>query len=155
MIRKWLVFAVSAGILVSLGVGVGLSKAQDEKKSELHEIMENVQKHNGIIVKGIRTDVYLRKYRKDVEKSTKELVKLAKKAKPLKDALKEAKEEKDPAKKWAELMDAMIKETEKFGTVVAKPATTYLQAKDAFKPVTKSCSECHTIFRKDGEDDKF
>ncbi|MGP0067201.1 MAG: cytochrome c [Isosphaeraceae bacterium] len=153
MIRKWMVFVLTAGILVSLGLGAGLLRADDEKESELEKIMEQVSKHNGAIVKGIRNAVNFKKSQKDVEKSAKELVKLAKKAKPLKDALKKAKDLQDPAKTWTELMDAMVKETEKFEAVVAKPGTTYQQAKDAFRPVTKNCTECHDKFRTD--EDKF
>ena len=153
MIRKWMAFVLSGGILLSLGLGAGLSKADDDKESELEKVMEQVSKHNGIITKGIRNAVNFKKSQKDVEKSAKELAKLAKKAKPMKDAFKNAKNEKDPAGKWTELLDAMVKESEKFEGVVAKPATTYLQAKDAFKPVAKTCVDCHGIFK--GEDEKF
>jgi cytochrome c556 len=150
MIRKWMGFALSAGLLVSLGAGVTLSRADDEE-SELEKVMENVQKHNAAIVKGIRNVANFKKYQKDVEKSAKELVKLAKKAKPMKDALKNAKDEKDPQSKWNEIMDQLVTTTEKFEKVVAKSGTTVQQAKDAFKPVTKSCTECHQVFRVDEE----
>ncbi len=153
MIRKWMVFVLSAGILVSLGLGAGLTKADDDQESELEKIMEQVQKHNLIITKGIRSEVNFKKYRKDVEKSTKELIKLSKKAKPIKDALKNAKTEKEPAKKWNELFDGLAKHLEKFEGVVAKPETKYQQAKDAFKPVTTNCTDCHAIFKAD--EDKF
>ncbi len=153
MIRKWMAFVLSAGILVTLGVGAGLSKADDDKESELEKIMEKVSKHNGIITKGIRNVANYKKSQKDVVKSAKELAKLAKLAKPIKDALKKAKDEKDPAKKWTDLLDAMAKESEKFEGVVAKPETTYIQAKDAFKPVAKTCTDCHAIFK--GEEEKF
>jgi cytochrome c556 len=153
MIRKWLVFALSAGILVSIGLGAGLTRAQDEKEKELEAIMEQVQKHNVIITKGIRKEVNYKKSRADVEKSAKELIKLAKKAKPIKDALKNGKNEKDPAKKWDELFDSLIKHLEKFEGLVAKPETSFQEAKDAFKPVTTNCADCHTIFK--DADDKF
>jgi cytochrome c556 len=153
MIRKWMVFVLSTGILVSLGLGAGLSNAQDEKESELEKIMEQVQKNNVVITKGIRTPANFKKSQKDVEKSAKELVKLAKKAKPIKDALTKAKEEKDPGAKWTAFLDTMVKDTEKFEAVVAKPDATNVQAKDAFKSVAKTCTECHAIFRVD--DEKF
>jgi cytochrome c556 len=153
MIRKWMAFVLSAGILVTLGLGAGLLRADDDKESELEKIMEQVSKHNGVITRGIRNVSNFKKSQKDVVKSTKELVKLAKKAKPIKDALKNGKDEKDPAKKWTDLLDAMAKESEKFEGIVAKPETTYIQAKDAFKPVTKTCNDCHTIFK--GEEEKF
>jgi cytochrome c556 len=153
MIRKWMAFVLSAGILVTLGLGAGLSRADDDKESELEQIMEKVQKHNADILKGIRNLGNFKKSQKDVVKSSKELVKLAKKSKPLKDAFKNAKNEKDPAAKWTEFLDAMIKESEKFEGVAAKPETTYIQAKDAYKAVQKTCNNCHDVFK--GEDDKF
>ncbi len=153
MIRKWMVFTLSAGLLISLGAGVTFSQADDEE-SELGKVMEKVQKENGAIIKGTRTPTYFKRYHKDVQKSAKELVKLAKQAKPLKDALKKAKDEKDPQKKWNELMDEFIKTSEKFEKVLAKSGTSTEEAKkakDAFRPVTKSCTDCHTVFRVDEE----
>ena len=149
MIRKWMVFVLSAGLLVSLGVGVKLSQANDEQESELGKIMEQVQKHHLLITKGVRSPANFKKAQKDVEKSTKELVKLAKKAKPIKDALAKAKDEKDPQKKWDEFMDDLVKNTEKFEKVAAKPGTTGPQAKDSFKSVAKNCTDCHAVFRVD------
>jgi cytochrome c556 len=153
MIRKWMAFVLSAGILVTLGLGAGLSRAEDDKESELEQIMEKVQKNNADILKGIRNLGNFKKSQKDVVKNAKELVKLAKKSKPIKEAFKNAKNEKDPAAKWIEFLDAMIKESEKFEEIVAKPETTYIQAKDAYKPVAKACTNCHDVFK--GEDDKF
>ena len=51
--------------------------------------MEKVNKHNSTITKGTRTKVAFAKDQKNVEKSAKELVKLAKEAKPMKDAFAE------------------------------------------------------------------
>lgn len=153
MIRKWMAFLLSTGILVTVGFGA-FSRADDEKESELEKVMEQVSKHNGIITKGIRNAVNFKKSQKDVEKSAKELAKLAKKARPMKDALKNAKDEKDPQKKWTDLMDSMAKESEKFGEFAGKSDTTYVKAKDSFKAVTKTCTECHEIFKGEG-DDKF
>jgi cytochrome c556 len=153
MIRKWMGFVLSTAFLVSLGTGVTFSQADDDEESELGKVMEKVQKENAAILKGTRNVSYFKKYQKDVEKSAKELVKLAKKAKPMKDALKNAKDEKDPQKKWNEIMDNLVKETEKFEQVVAKPGTTIQKAKDSYKSVSKTCTECHNVFRVD--DDKF
>jgi hypothetical protein len=149
MIRKWLVFAFSAGLLVSLGVGVSLSSAQDEKGGPLEKVMEQVQKHNLTITKGTRNAVYFKKNQKDVEKSAKELVKLAKQAKPVKHYLKNAKDEKEPAQKWDMLLDDLVKNCERLGEVAGKPDSTVKDAKDAFNVVKKNCADCHMIFRID------
>ncbi len=152
MLRKWLIFGLSAGILVSLGIGVGLSNADDkEKKSELHEIMEKVNKQNRTLIQGLRTKVVYAKSQKDVEKSAKDLVKLAKAAKPIKDAVKTAKDLPDAAKKWDDWSDAFIKSAENLGQMAAKPKSDFKDAKDAFNALKKSCADCHQDFRVDAE----
>ena len=121
MNRKWLVFPLSAGILIVLGIaaGPGLYGADDEE-TPLGKIMEKVNKHNSTINKGMRNKVNFAKSRKDVEKSAKELVKLGKEAKPIKDAVKKAKDLADPQKKWDDYMDDFIKTSEKLGDVTGK-----------------------------------
>jgi cytochrome c556 len=151
MIRKWLIFAVSAALLVAAGVvaGPGQSKADDDKESPLAKIMEKVNKNNTIIQKGTRTKVAFAKAQKDVEKSAKDLVKLAKEAKPLTDAVKKAKDVPQPQKRWDELIDELLKTAEKLGQVAGKPNAAFQDAKDAFGAVKKVCNDCHTDFRID------
>jgi cytochrome c556 len=143
---KWLVFPLSAGVLLVFGIvaGPGLYGADDE--TPLGKIMEKVNKANSTITKGTRSKVYFAKSRKDVEKSAKELAKLAKEAKPLTDAIKKAKVA-DPQKKWDAYMDVFIKSSEKLGEVSAKSSATYEEAKSAFTVVKKVCTDCHTDFR--------
>jgi cytochrome c556 len=148
MIRKSFVFALTAGILISFGIGVGLSGANDDE-GPLAKVMEQVQKHNLIITKGTRNLVFFKKSQKDVEKSANELAKLAKQAKPVKHYLKNAKDEKDPAKKWDELLDALTANSENLGKVVGKPDVTLKEAKDSFNMVKKNCADCHSVFRID------
>src|SRR5262245_29748918 len=81
MIRKWLGFTITAGILVSLGVGVSLSLAEDEKEGPLAKVMEKVQKNYLTITKGTRNAAYFKKSQKQVEASAKDLVKLAEEVK--------------------------------------------------------------------------
>jgi cytochrome c556 len=152
MLRKWLIFAVSAGLLVSLGIGARLTSADDkdkDKESELGKIMEKVNKHNSTLTKGLRTKVAYAKSQKDVEKSASELVKLAKAAKPIKDAVKTAKDLPDAGKKWDDWSDAFIKTAENLSQVAAKPKTDFKATKDAFTAVKKSCADCHQDFRVD------
>jgi cytochrome c556 len=144
--RKWLVFPMSAGALLMLGIvaGPGLYGADDD--SPLGQIMEKVNKHNSTITKGTRNKVSYTKSRKDVEKSAKELVKLAKEAKVITDAVKKAKIA-DPQKKWDEYMDDLIKSSETLGIVAGKATSTEAQAKSAFSSVKKACADCHKDFR--------
>jgi cytochrome c556 len=148
MNRKWLVFPLSPGILLVLGIvaGPGLYGADDDE-SPLEKIMEKVNKHNSTITKGTRNKVAYAKDRKNVEKSAKELVKLAKEAKPIKDAVNKAKGVADPQKKWDLYMDELIKSSEKLGEVTATEATPYNTAKNAFATVKKACADCHNDFR--------
>ncbi len=147
MVRKWMVFALSAGILVSIA-GAGFSGADDEE-TELGKVMEKVNKANNALKKGTRNPVQFKKSQKDVAKSAKELHKLAKEAKPLKDALAKAKNEANPQQKWNELMDAFIDKSEELSEVAGKSSPDYADTKKAFSAVTKTCTECHQVFRVD------
>jgi hypothetical protein len=153
MIRKWLVFSLSAAVLVGIGVLVRpVRSLADDTETPLAKIMEKVNKNNSAIRKGIRNKVAFAKGQKNVEKSAKEIVKLAKQAKPITDAVKKAKEKKevaDPQKKWDEFMDELIKNCEQLGNVVSKSDATFQQAKDAYSAVNKVCTDCHHDFRID------
>ena len=71
MVRKCLAFALSAGVLCGILalVGPSLSRADDDE-SPLEKIMEKVQKHNGVIQKGVRSKPNFAKAQKDVVKSS-------------------------------------------------------------------------------------
>jgi cytochrome c556 len=154
MIRKCLVFTLTAGLLLGIGVlaGASLSKAADDE-TPLGKIMEKVNKHDGAIKRGTRNKVAFAKSQKDVEKSAKELVKLAKEAKNLKDAAKKAKDVANPEKKWDEYIDELVKTSEEFGKVAGKAGATFQDAKDSYVNVKKVCTNCHKDFRVD--DTKF
>jgi cytochrome c556 len=152
MLRKWLIFAVSAGFLVFIGIGAPLTNADDkDKESELGKIMEKVNKHNSALTKGLRTKVAYARAQKDVEKSAKEMVKLAKAAKPHNDAVKTAKDLPDAGKKWDDWSDAFIKTAENLSQVAAKTKPDFKATKDAFTVMKKSCADCHQDFRIDAE----
>jgi len=152
MLRKWLIFALSAGFLVSLGIGARLTNADDkDKETPLGKIMEKVNKHNSTLTKGLRTKIAYAKAQKDVEKSAQELVKLAKAAKPIKDAVKTVKDLADAGKKWDDWSDAFIKTAENLSQVAAKPKADFKETKDAFTAMKKSCADCHQDFRVDAE----
>jgi cytochrome c556 len=150
MIGKWLVFSLTAGMLVAFGVLVGpsLSAANDEE-SPLGKIMEKVNKNNSMILKGTRNKVAFAKSQKDVVKSANEIVKLAKEAKKETSAVKKAKDVANPQKRWDEMIDELIKTSEHLGEVAGKPNAAYQDAKAAFGAVKKVCTECHKDFRID------
>jgi cytochrome c556 len=153
MNRKWLVFPLSAAVMLVLGIiaAPGLRGADDE--TPLGKLMEQVNKHNSTITRATRNKTNFAKSRKDVEKSAKELAKLGKEAKPMKEAVAKAKID-DAQKKWDTYMDDLIKSSEKLGEVTAKTSATYDAAKDAFVTVKKSCTDCHKDFRVE-EGEKF
>ncbi len=153
MNRKWLVFPVTAGILVVLGIAAGpvLLRAQ-EHESPLEKLMEKVNKHNSTITKGVRNKVNFAKAQKDVEKSAKELAKLGKEAKPIKDAVKKSKVA-DPQKKWDEYVDEFVKTSMELAELSAKEGTSQPDAKSAFDKVKKTCVGCHADFK--GEEGGF
>ncbi len=148
MLRKWMVFALSAGLLVTLA-GVGFSGDDDE--SPLEKVMEKVNKANAKIKQGVRNPANFRKKQKEVAEKSKELVKLAKESKPMKDALDKAKNEAKPQEKWNTLMDAFIEKSEKLSEVANKPSPDYDATKKAFSAVSKTCADCHNVFRVEDE----
>jgi len=146
MSHKW---GVLAATVVSVAVlATGLAMAQDEA-SPLHKIMEQVQKNNLVITKGVRTPVAYKKAQPAVVASAKELAELAKKARGYGE--EPTKKQKQPIEKWNELADDLAKEATKFAAVVEKGGTNQAKAKVAFKSVSKSCTACHTVFRIDEE----
>jgi cytochrome c556 len=147
MLRKWLVFALSAVVLVSIaGAGFGV---QDDKENELEKLMEKVNKQGAAIKKGTRNPITFKKSQKDVAKSSKELAKLAKESKTHKEALSRAKNEADPQKKWDELSEAFISSSAKLSDVAGKEGPSYDDTKKAWSAVNLSCTKCHEVFRVD------
>jgi len=153
MNRKWIGFAAAAALVAATGLASGLSRAQDQEKHKEQEtplgrIMEKVQKHNIAITKATRNAAAFKKNQKEVEKSSTELVALAKESKPLKEAyLKNAKDEANPQKKWDDIMDAFAKTSRELAVVAAKDGATQKQAKEVFTKVKATCADCHTVFR--------
>jgi cytochrome c556 len=152
MLRKWLIITLSAGFLVVFGIGASFTNADDEKEkeTELGKIMEKVNTHNSKLTKGLRTKVTYAKadVQKDVQKLAREMVLLAKSAKPHgKDAVKKAKDLADADKKWDQWSDAFIVTADKLSAVTAKPKPVYKDAKDAFSAMKKACADCHSDFR--------
>jgi cytochrome c556 len=150
MNRKCFVFALSAGVLLGIGVlfGAGLSKADDDE-TPLGKVMEKVNKADAALRKNTRNNIAFTKGQKDVVKDAKELVKLAKEAKDMKDAAKKAKDVENPEKKWDEYMDSFIKTSEELEKVAGKAGTKFQDAKDAYGKVKNACADCHKDFRKD------
>ena len=150
MLRKWMVFTLSAGLLVTLA-GVGFSGDDDE--SPLEKIMEKVNKANAKIKQGVRNPANYRKKQKEVAENSKVMVKLAKESKPMKNALDRAKNEPKPQEKWNSLMDAFIEKSENLSEVANKPSPDYDATKKAFSTLSKTCTDCHNVFRV--EEEKF
>jgi cytochrome c556 len=151
MQRKWVILPAMMFAVVALATGFS-SAADDE--GPLHNLMEQVNKASLAIKKSVRTEVAYKKAQaaNDLVKHSEELIKLQKEARGMgKDAGKKAKDLKEPEKKWTELMDACIAETEKFSQLVAKPATKSAEAKSAFGVVSQSCTNCHNVFRVEDE----
>ncbi|MGE5756347.1 MAG: cytochrome C, partial [Planctomycetaceae bacterium] len=114
MQRKWLILGVTMVSVAVLTAGLSLA---DEDEGPLHELMEKVNAKSTAIKKAVRTPVAFKKAQasNDLVTNGEALLKLAKEARELaKEGIKKAKEVEDPEKKWVELMDALIAQTEKF-----------------------------------------
>jgi cytochrome c556 len=148
MTRKWIVFASSTAILVGFGASVALSHpGADDVETPLGKIMEKVQTNYAAITKGVRTKVAFKKSQKDVETRAKDLVKLAKEAKPLNDAVKKAKDITEPQKTWDRYFDEFVKKSDRLGQVAGKPQAKWEDTRSAFNALKKVCSDCHKDFR--------
>jgi len=145
MKRKW--FALAASLAFGLGLGATAFSSAADEESELGKLMEQVQKQKAVITKGVRNAASYKKSQGDVEKAAKEWVKLAKDSKPHNEAAKASKTEAEPVKKWDELIDQWIKDSEKLAEIAAKAGSDQKEAKDQFNAVNKTCTECHQTFR--------
>lgn len=153
MQSKWTV--LGSTMVAAVLVAAGLSVAQDEEQpSELNGVMVQVQKANATVIRSVRNEVFYRRYKGDVAESGKQIVELLKKAKPLTETIKDTEIEggSDPIEQWNKTMDACIKEAQGFAELAAKEGTTQAQAKDAYRAVSKACTNCHNVFRIDEAD---
>ena len=149
MIRRKLTLTLMVAALVATAVAsAGLLAASPRDDSPLGKLMEKVQDHNAKILKGVRTAPNYKKSQEEVASSAKALIQLAKDSKPFTEP---AKKEKQPQEKWDTLCDEFTKEAEKFAETVSKKETSQVEAKNAYKAVQKSCTDCHDIFRKEEE----
>src|SRR5512135_3803465 len=123
MQRKWLILGVTMVSVAVLTAGLSLAV---EDEGPLHKLMEKVNAKSTAIKKAVRTPVAFKKAQasNDLVTNGEALLKLAKEARELaKEGIKKAKEVEDPEKKWVELMDALIAQTEKFVAEAGKSDT--------------------------------
>jgi cytochrome c556 len=146
MQRKWTVLA--AAVVSVTVIAVGLAMAQDED-SPLHKIMEEVNKNNLIITKGVRNAVSFKKEQQKVVTSAKELVTLAKKAREREYGEKAAQKQKKTYEDWTRMIDAFTTKADMLVTVASKSGATQAAAKKAFTAVKAACTNCHNDFRVD------
>ncbi len=138
MLRKF------ATVALSLTLFAGFTLADDE--SPLEKIMEQIQAKTNAIRKVTRNAAEYKKGAASIAKDTETIVKLAKESRDMKEP---SDKEKKPLAEWQKLTDDMIHATEELGKVTADSKTTRDQAKEAFTTFTKTCSACHTIYKKE------
>ena len=143
MLRKWTILGLTMAAVATLATGFAM--AQDED-SPLHKIMEEVNRKNLVITKGVRTAVAFKKAQEDVVESAKELAKLSKEAREFKEP---SEKQKQPFETWTKLMDDMTKASEELAKVAGEDGATQAKAKKAHAAVKASCTACHNVFRVD------
>jgi len=148
MTRKWSLLAVTAASVTLMAAGI--SVADDEDNSPLHQIMTKVQAKYLAVSKAVRTPIAFKKAgNATVSGDAQEIVKLLKEARPIKDA---SVEQKKPFEQWTGHIDATAKATEDFAKVASEKDQA--EVKKEFRKVTASCAECHKVFRVE-EDEGF
>ena len=143
MLRKWTILGSTMATVTALAAGIAM--AQDED-SPLHKLMEQVNKNNLAITKGVRTPVAFKKSQKVVADSATELAKLSKEARVFKEP---SEKQKQPFDTWTKLMDDMTKSSEELAKVAGEDGVTQAQVKKAHTTVKASCTACHNVFRVD------
>lgn len=144
MIRKKSFLALTV-VATSLGlVGFSMAATGDDE-GPVHKAMEVVTSKNAFITKNLKPAVF-KKNQKDIVESTKAIITACK---SVRDEAGPAKEAKKTQKEWTDLMDACVKELETFSTEVAKADITPADARTKYAAVSKSCTACHEVFRKD------
>ena len=138
MLRKFAIAALSMTFLA------GITLADED--SPLEKLMEKIQAKTNAIRKVTRNAAEYKKGAASIAKDTEEIVKLARESRDMKEP---SEKEKKPLAEWQKLTDDMIHATEELGKVTADSKTTQAQAKEAFTTFTKTCSACHTIYKKE------
>lgn len=144
MTCKWSVMGGTVAAIAVLAAGFSVA---DDDDSPLHKVMEQVQKDNTTITKGVRNAVMYKKSQAEVLKAAEDLVKQGKDAKPLGDG--PAKAQKKTVEDWNKLSDEFIKQADEFVSLLGKKDTDQAKAKEGYKSVSKSCTACHDVFRVD------
>ena len=139
MLRKFAIVALSMTLLA------GISVAADDE-SPLEKLMEKIQKNTNEIRKVTRTAAAYKKGAESVAKDAEQIIKLAKESRDMKEP---SEKEKKPLAEWQKLTDDMIHATEELAKICADSKSTQVQAKEAFTTYTKTCSACHTVFKKE------
>ena len=137
---------LTATLVAAIIGGVGVAALPVSNDSPLEKLMEKVQENNSKILKGVRTAPNYKKSQDEIIASAKEMIQQAKDTKAFTEP---AKKEKQPQEKWEQLTDEWIKESEKYAELVANKETSQIDAKNGYKAVQKTCTDCHDNFRKE------
>jgi cytochrome c556 len=143
---KWTVLVtVLTGTALALSSSATPSPTRQDE-SPLMKLMEQVNKTHNSIRSAVRTPVaYKKAGTKAILEDAEELLNHSKQARGFTEP---AKTQKKTQKEWETLTDAMIKSTSEFIEVI-KADKGQTEARKSFTPVTKSCSDCHAVFRVD------
>ena len=143
MLRKWTILGTTMAAVTALATGFAMA---DDEDSPLHKLMEEGNRKNLVITKGVRTAVAFKKSQEEVVASAKELAKLSKEAREIKEP---SEKQKQPFETWTKLMDDMTKSCEELAKVAGEDGATQAEAKKAHATVKASCTACHNVFRVD------
>lgn len=134
-------------VVAILMVGVGFSFGKDDG-SALEKIMEDVNKNNNVIRKGVRTAASYKKDREALAESSKLLIELAGKTKTETAVAEKAGKKKE----WEEFSDEFKTASEALFKICDDANSKQADAKTAFADLGKTCTKCHEVFRVDSID---
>ncbi len=144
MPRKFAVLtAAMLGVALTLAL-TGPSVADDEKP--LEKLMEVVNVKHRAIKNATRSAAT---WKKDASNAAKAAEEISRKGKEARKEKGPSVEQKKTYAEWTNLMDDMIKSADEMAVLATKPGATQPQAKDIYTKLTKTCSDCHAVFRVD------
>lgn len=149
MKSKW-TFLLATTFGAALAISSAYALTTDDDDSPLAKLMEKVNKSHNFIKNAVKTPAAYKKA--DPKKLLEEAENQLKWAKESRDFTEPAKTQKKTQKEWTDATDHWIKETTEYIEVLKAGNKSQAELKKALVPVTKSCTDCHAIFRVDADD---
>lgn len=149
MKSKW-TFLLAGMIGAALAFSSANALTSQDDDSPIAKLMDKVNKSHNLVRNAVRTPTAYKKA--DQKKIMEEAELQLKLAKESHEFTEPAKTQKKTQKEWTDANEVWVKATGEFIEFMKPGNRSQAEAKKALVPVTKSCTDCHAIFRVDSDD---